>query len=93
MPLDPKGRELKLGDKVIVPFRIRGIRNDELVLEPEIENENRSDAVKVRVDSSQVYRLNPGDEVYTGIPPTDGDNDEDDTGTNIPPTGPDPGGD
>ncbi len=92
MPTDPEGRELKLGDKVLIPAFIKGIHNNELALEPELGAVGEK--AKVRLEADQVYRLNPGDDVYTGIPTDDGDGDADDSGVNNPPPLPaDPGGD
>jgi hypothetical protein len=96
MPHDAKGRLLKEGDVVLVPFTVTMVSTGENYCNVNLESVigMPPDGTKTNlgaINTKQVYRAKKHDN-GDWIPLDDGDGDEDDSGTNIPPTGPDPGG-
>ncbi len=63
MPRDARGRSLRAGDLVLVPFRVTAVDGDTCLME------------NISIDTSAVLRANPGDEIdyqvimAIGIPP------------------------
>ena len=51
MPRDARGRSLSPGDLVLVPFRVKQIDGDVCLMED------------ISMDTSDVLRVNPGDEI------------------------------